>query len=366
VHNEWVVRRPTRVVVVDTISPDPAIIAGAGLLIRSGRLVAFPTETVYGLGANALDRDAVGRIFEAKGRPSTDPLIVHVGSVDEIVAIARDIPKPVTQLAARFWPGPLTLIVRKRPEVPDEVTAGLQTVAVRVPAHPVARALLAAARVPIAAPSANLFSRPSPTRAVHVTTDLDGRVDLVLDAGDTDIGVESTVLDLTTVPPIVRRPGGTSLEELRAVVPGVQLVSAMLPAGASQVSPGQLLRHYAPRARLTLFDGEGARVLDRVQSESNARTTRGSRVGILAPEEDIVAIAAALRTDVDHRRVVLQQYGSRRDPSRGARELFAAIRALDAAGVHEILAIAPAPSGIGLAVRDRLTRAADGRVVLVH
>jgi L-threonylcarbamoyladenylate synthase len=366
VHNEGVVRRHTRVIAVDREHPDPAVIAGAAQVIRSGGLVAFPTETVYGLGANALDRDAVGRIFEAKGRPSTDPLIVHVGSVDEIIAIARNIPGPVRQLAEQFWPGPLTLIVRKRPEVPDDVTAGLETVAVRVPAHPVARALLAAARVPIAAPSANLFSRPSPTQAAHVTADLDGRVDLVLDAGGTDIGVESTVLDLTTVPPIVRRPGGTSLEELRAVVPGVQLVSAMVPVDASQVSPGQLLRHYAPRARVTLFDGDGLRVLDRVQSESKSRTARGSRVGILAPEEDILAIAAALRTGVDQRRVVLQQYGSRRDPHRGARELFAAIRALDAADVHEILAIAPAPSGIGLAVRDRLTRAADGRVILVE
>ncbi len=353
--------RRTRLVAVDPLNPDPAAIADAAALIRGGALVAFPTETVYGLGAEALNPAAVRRIFEAKGRPATDPLIVHIADADQLARLARTVPGISTALANRFWPGPLTLIVPKSAEVPYEVTAGLETVAVRVPAHPVALALLSAAGVPIAAPSANLYSRPSPTRAAHVLADLDGRVDLVLDAGPADIGVESTVLDLTATPPRVRRPGGVSLEQLQTVVPGVELASSVSSAAVSQVSPGQSLRHYAPRARVTLFDGHRDRVREHVRAEA-ARVASGTTVGILAPEEDISALRGQLEAAQP---IVLRAYGSLRDPSQSARELFDAIRSLDAAGVAEILAIGPEPAGIGLAIRDRLTRAAEGRVVAV-
>ena len=188
----------TDVIRVSPDNPDPAAIARAAECLRRGGLVAFPTETVYGLGVNALDREAVRRLFAAKQRPANDPLIVHVTSIDSIAALASRVPDVVETLGRRFWPGPLTLIVPRSPQVPDEVTAGLATVAVRVPLHPVARALIDAAALPVAAPSANLFSRPSPTLASHVIDDLSGRIDLVVDGGPTTIGVESTVLDLTS------------------------------------------------------------------------------------------------------------------------------------------------------------------------
>lgn len=247
--------RPTRVVVIDRTHPDPAVVAEAAACLRAGGLVVLPTETVYGLGANALNPAAVAAIFAAKGRPATDPLIVHVSGLEDLEAIVSDIPPVARRLASRFWPGPLTLILPKRATISDSVTAGLPTVAVRVPAHPVARAVIAAAGVPIAAPSANLFSRPSPTQAAHVLSDLDGRVDLVLDAGPTDVGVESTVLDLTVDPPLVRRPGGVTLEALRTVVPDVQVLTHHGDDREAQMAPGQLLRHYAPQARLTLING---------------------------------------------------------------------------------------------------------------
>jgi L-threonylcarbamoyladenylate synthase len=360
-----VIARQTRVVRIDRDRPDRAMIEEAAALIRRGGLVVFPTETVYGLGAHALDRAAVQQIFEAKGRPSTDPLIVHVADRREVAGIAQDVPELLAQLADAFWPGPLTLILGKHDRVPIEVTAGLQTVAVRLPDHPVARALLTAAGVPVAAPSANLFSRPSPTRAAHVVADLDGRVDLVLDAGSTDIGVESTVLDLTVRPPRVRRPGGVSIEALRAIVPAVEIQTLTSPASMAQRSPGQLLRHYAPSARVTLFDGSPHAVRERIRAQAAAAIGRGHTVGILAPEEDIAALRTLLRDDPAIRAVVLQEYGARCDPFRCARELFDALRTLDGAGVSEILASAPEPTGVGLAVRDRLTRAAEGRIVEV-
>ena len=233
-------RRETRIETVDAERPDPRVIAEAASVLAAGGLVAFPTETVYGLGAHALDPAAVTALFEAKGRPSTDPVIVHVASLDHVAAIAREIPPLVERLALRFWPGPLTLVLHKQPSVSSSISAGLDTVGVRVPAHPVAQALLRAAAFPIAAPSANRFSRPSPTTAEHVREDLSGAIDLILDGGSTEVGVESTVLDLTVSPPLVRRPGGVSIEELRTVVSDVTALFAVSSASAAQLAPGQL------------------------------------------------------------------------------------------------------------------------------
>jgi L-threonylcarbamoyladenylate synthase len=356
----------TLVLTVDAHAPDAAAMAEAARVLRSGGLVVFPTETVYGLGAHALDPHAVARIFQAKERPSTDPLIVHVGSLADVERVAREVPALARELAGRFWPGPLTLILPRRPEVPAAVTAGLDTVGVRVPAHPVARALLAAAGVPVAAPSANRFARPSPTRAAHVLEDLDGRVDIVLDAGPTDIGVESTVIDLTVEPPLVRRPGGVSLEALREVMPGVAIVERVADAAVAQEAPGQLLRHYAPRAPLTCYDGDASLVATRVAAEARALVGTGVRIGILAPEEDLLALAPLVAAQAARGRVETRAYGSRHDPARAARELFEALRALDATGVDRMLAVMPAGEGIGRAMRDRLTRASEGRVVHVR
>ncbi len=353
--------RQTRVLTIDSAQPDRVAVCEAGRLLREGGLVAFPTETVYGLGANALAVQAVRAIFEAKGRPSTDPLIVHIPSVHDIAAVARSVPAEVALLAAHFWPGALTLILPKRSEVPPDVTAGLDTVAVRVPAHPVARAILEAAGVPVAAPSANRFSRPSPTEASHVLADLDGRIDLVLDSGHTDIGLESTVLDLTVSPPLVRRPGGVSLEALQAVLPTVQLVQRFTRAEDAQIAPGQLLRHYAPKARMTLLQGAPDAVRAHIVGEARPLLERGLRVGILAPEEDLIDVKRALIADTAA--LALQNLGSRTRPAEIARRLFDAIRAIDAQYPDEIYAVGIGTDGIGLAVHDRLTRASEGRVI---
>jgi L-threonylcarbamoyladenylate synthase len=287
---------------------------------------------------------------------------VHLASADDLREVARSISDAAERLARRFWPGPLTLVLEKTARIPAAVTAGLNTVGVRVPAHPVAQALLRAAKLPIAAPSANRFSRPSPTAAQHVLDDLNGSIDLVLDAGPTRIGVESTVLDVSASPPMVLRPGGVTLAELREIVPDAALAPRSEVVSGAQRSPGQLPRHYAPRARLTLYVGAASTVVSQIARDARTLAASGSRVGILGPEEDLMAAAPALVPLATAGRVRFANFGSRRDPARSARELFAALRSLDAEDVDEILASAPDPQDIGLAIHDRLARAAEGRV----
>lgn len=341
----------TEVITVDAARPDPAGVARAADCLRRGGLVAFPTETVYGLGADALDRHAVGRLFQAKGRPSTDPFIVHVAALADAAALVRHVPDVARALAERFWPGPLTLVFHRAPAVPLEVTAGLETVAVRVPAHPVARALLDAARLPIAAPSANLFSRPSPTRAAHVLEDLEGRIDILLDGGPTLVGVESTVLDLTQDPPVVLRPGAVTLEALRAIVPGVASRAPAPTVSGALPSPGLLSRHYAPRTPLTLYEGDAAAVRDSLLAAVREARAAGRRVGVLATREQ----AEALRGQP----VVIAELGSEHDAGQVAARLYAALRELDAARLDVIVAPdLPHEDGLWRALRDRLRRAA--------
>ncbi|MBM4428621.1 MAG: threonylcarbamoyl-AMP synthase, partial [Chloroflexi bacterium] len=253
----------TSTLILSPHSPDLDLIRQASEIILRRGLVAFPTETVYGLGANALDEEAVAKIFAAKGRPSNDPLIVHVASVDDISRLASEIPPIVKKLAEAFWPGPLTLILPKQAHVPDTVTSGLNTVAVRVPSHPIALALIRASGVPIAAPSANRFGHTSPTTAAHVLDDLNGRIDMILDSGSTTVGVESTVLDVTCTPPMILRPGGVSREALEAVIGAVDLRKNRSDADSeAQVSPGLLGKHYTPRAELILCSGEKESALE--------------------------------------------------------------------------------------------------------
>ncbi len=333
---------------VDAGSPDPAIIAQAAAMLRAGRRVAFPTETVYGLGAHALDEAAVRGIFAAKGRPSTDPLIVHLAEASHLTQVAAAVPPLARTLAAHFWPGALTLILPRHPAVPLAVTAGRDTVAVRVPHHPVANALLVAADVPVAAPSANRFARPSPTTADHVLADLDGLIEAVLDAGPTRIGVESTILDLTQQPPVILRPGGVPLEALQAVAPAVVARPAFLLADEPAPAPGQLLKHYAPHAPLTVFDGPGALAALRLAAQANPATV------IMAYTED----------DLPGLTNPVVRWASRHDPAALAHHLFAVLRQADALATPPapILAVLPPPGGLGEAVRDRLRRAAEGRV----
>jgi L-threonylcarbamoyladenylate synthase len=305
----------------------------------------------------------VARIFVAKERPATDPVIVHLADVEQVVLVARSIPDAARLLAREFWPGPLTMILEKTPGVSDAITAGLATVAVRVPAHPVAHALIQAARVPVVAPSANRFSRPSPTEAAHVLADLEGRIDLVVDGGMTTIGVESTIVDLTTTPPIVRRPGGVTTQRIGEVIGEVRTVAQLLAPDAAQPAPGQLLRHYSPRAPTTLYVGDLPAVTTRVGNDVRNAVAAGSRVGVLAPEEDLVALAPRLAAVGSGGRVVTRRCGSRRDRAVAAHELFRALRQLDDEGVEEIYAIAPPGDGIDEAILDRLTRAAEGRII---
>jgi L-threonylcarbamoyladenylate synthase len=306
-------------------------------MIRSGRLVAFPTETVYGLGANALDAEAVARVFEAKARPAFDPLIVHVARAEDAAAVA-DLGDPrVAPLAARFWPGPLTLLLPKRETVPDLVTAGLPTVGVRVPGHEAARRLIEAAGVPVAAPSANPFGAVSPTTAAHVVDGLGARVDLVLDGGPARVGVESTVLSLAASPAAILRPGGATPEEIGRVL-GEPV--GIAPPSERVQAPGQLDQHYATRTPLRLLEGPAP-----------AAPPAAGRVGLLAYAGGAAGGGyAALE--------VLAPDG--RLPTAAAR-LFAAMRRLDAAGLDLILAEPCPAEGLGLAILDRLRRASARR-----
>jgi L-threonylcarbamoyladenylate synthase len=330
----------TEVVVVDAHVPQADRIARAAAVLCGGGLVAFPTETVYGLGALALNADAVGRIFTAKGRPANNPVIVHVAEIAEAVAIAAEWPDIAERLARRFWPGPLTLVVLRGAIVPDVTTAGGPTVAIRVPAHPVALALLRAVGTPIAAPSANCSSELSPTRADHVLRGLDGRIDLVLDGGPTTAGIESTVLDVTTSPPRLLRPGSISPAELEAIVGPISRQAA-LNVGQSLPSPGMLPRHYAPRTPLECSTDGRARVAE--------LRGAGARIGWLTWNEP--ASAAGL---------VVQRMPT--DPAGYAAHLYAALHTLDDAGVDRIIVDLPPDAEKWLAVRDRLHRAAHGSV----
>ncbi len=340
--------------VTQILQPDAAGIAAAAALLRAGQLVAFPTETVYGLGGDALNPAAVAAIFAAKGRPAHDPLIVHLADARDLPRVAAAVPPLVDTLAAAFWPGPLTLVLARGPAVPRAVTAGGPTVAVRVPAHPVARALISAAGTPLAAPSANRFGHTSPTDAAHVLADLGGRIAAVLDGGPTPIGVESTVLDLTTPVPTLLRPGGVSLEALRALLGEVALGGEVAQGGAL-ASPGLLARHYAPQSELWLVVGPEEAARQWLREQAIAATAAGRRVGLLVPDED-AALLADLAADIE-------PLGPAAAIEVVAQRLYAALRRLDARHPALILARDLGETGLARAVRDRLTRAAAGRVV---
>ena len=355
----------TRVITVSAQDPAPESIERAAQALREGKLVAFPTETVYGLGANALDEQAIARVFEVKERPATDPLILHIAHIGQLQICASHVPPAARKLGLAFWAGPLTMILPKKPGVPDSVTAGLPSVALRVPSHRVARALMETSGVPVAAPSANRFSRPSPTTAEHVLNDLDGRIDFVLDGGPTEIGIESSIVDFTIDPPVLRRPGGITLEQIRTVVPEVIASDAHGTSDQPQLAPGQLVRHYAPQALLTFYDGAPDRVVNRIGADARTLAAEGRRVGILAPEEDLLDLAPTLASQASAGRIQVRPFGSRVEPIRAAHEFYASLRELDASGVDVILASSVGDDGIGQAIRDRLVRASEGRILLV-
>jgi L-threonylcarbamoyladenylate synthase len=350
----------TRLFPIDIENPDSAVIRAAAGCLLAGGLVAFPTETVYGLGANALDADAINRIYSAKGRPANNPLIVHIASPEQLEQVASEIPDIARALASAFWPGPLTLVLKRQARVPPNISAGRETVAVRMPAHPVALALIRAAGVPIAAPSANLFTRPSATTAQHVLADLDGRVDVILDGGPTRIGLESTVLDLTGQKPIILRPGGVTLEALRNMISHVELhkaTIAMDDAEAAPLSPGMLLKHYSPNAELLLFVGDFVAVTARMQQIAREYIAGRKQVGILALDEE--------RAFFDNLGAQIVPLGSKNELEIVGHHLFAGLRALDEKGVDVILVRGFEQVGLGVTIQDRLLRAAEGRVIHV-
>jgi L-threonylcarbamoyladenylate synthase len=325
---------------VDPVAPSPEVIAHAARLLRSGRLVAFPTETVYGLGANAIDASAVERIFAAKGRPSYNPLIVHVVDAAAARHLVRAWPDQADALIAAFWPGPLTLVMPKRPVVPDAVTAGLPSVAVRMPAHPVARALLAAAEIPIAAPSANRSMLLSPTTGEHVERSLGAAVDLILDAGPTAVGIESTVLDLSGDQPTLLRPGTIMVQDIEAVIGSIANLDRGRRAGESvpRKSPGMLDRHYAPRARLLLASGDDLPAIVRGEA-TTARSVGAMVIDATVEAENVTRMP--------------------RDPLAYASKLYGVLHTLDDVGCDVIVVERVPDDAAWLAVRDRLARASS-------
>lgn len=331
----------------------PADIERAAEILRGGGLVGIPTETVYGLAANALNGEAVAGIFRAKGRPMDNPLIVHIAEIDDIqrFSLAREIPDAARELAKRFWPGPLTIILRKGDAVPDEVSAGLDTVAIRLPAHPAARRIIREAGTPLAAPSANLSGSPSPTTAAHVMNDLNGKIDAVLDGGACDVGVESTVITLATDIPTVLRPGGVTVEQLRGALGEVAVDSAVLhklEEGRAAASPGMKYKHYAPKANVVLLKCTDEEFIGYVAE-------RGGRgVAALCCDEDVEAL----------RGVKTVSLGKRGDYEAQAHNLFDSLRRVDGYGdVVTVYARLPHTDGVGMAVYNRLIRAAGFEVI---
>jgi L-threonylcarbamoyladenylate synthase len=345
------------VLTIDLKNPEPGMVTRAAQVIRAGGLVAFPTETVYGLGADATNADTVRRIFAVKGRPAGDPLIVHVLDVADLKKLSSHVPPMAIRLAEAFWPGPLTLIVPRGRAIPAVVAGGRDTVAVRAPDHPVARALLSAAAVPIAAPSANPFGRTSPTDASHVIADLGDLVDVVIDGGPCTIGIESTIVDCTARLAVVLRPGGVTLEALQAVAPSIR--PAREAHERAPRSPGRFRRHYAPAATLLLVSGEDVDIRATLAKAGGELSTLGLRTGILAAREDLPWLGNS------GARVVAVALATLRDTSAAAQNLYAVLRNLDAMGVDVILARDFGEKGLGVAVRDRLLRAAEGRSVQI-
>ena len=342
---------------VDAQEPSVRKIRVAAGFVRRGGLVAFPTETVYGLGADALNPEAVVALFEAKKRPLDNPPIVHVGHVRDVQKLVEDVSFEGEKLMEEFWPGPLTLIFRRSKVVPDVTVAGLETVAIRMPRHNVALALIRESHCPISAPSANLAGKPSPTLAKHVLDDLGGRIDAVLDAGPTSIGVESTVLDLTVNPPQVLRPGGTPFELLKKALSRVELnpvVTAEKPVSVEKArSPGIKHKHYAPNADVVIVEGEMPKVIEKVAALTRFYKERGSRVGVLCTDE------TAQYYDAD----VVKSLGSRSDLADVARNLFRLLREFDLEKVDMIVAEGFPVKGLGLAVMNRLRKAAGYNIV---
>jgi L-threonylcarbamoyladenylate synthase len=351
--------KKTLVLKVDSQEPDIGKIRLAAALIKKGGLVAFPTETVYGLGADALNSKAVLALFEAKKRPLDNPPIVHVGDAKDISKLVKTIPSKAEKLMKEFWPGPLTLIFKRSEIVPDVTVAGLDTIAVRMPRHNVALALIRESGCPISAPSANLAGKPSPTTAKHVLDDLNGRIDAILDAGPTQIGVESTVLDMTVDPPQVLRPGGTPYEALKKVLGEVELHPVAVSEKALPIekarSPGVKHKHYAPNADMIVVEGNVDAVMVKISELADLYMKSNKKVGVLATDE----------TAKHYKADVVKSLGSRNDMAVVAQNLFKLLREFDLEKVDIIIAEGVPTERLGLAIMNRLRKASGYNIVKV-
>jgi L-threonylcarbamoyladenylate synthase len=342
---------------VDAENPDPTIIQTAADIIRKSGLVAFPTETVYGLGADALNGEAVLGLFAAKKRPLDNPPIVHVADPKEVDRLVLEVPPKAKVLMERFWPGPLTLIFKRSNLVPKVTVAGLDSVAIRMPKHKVALELIRQSRCPIAAPSANLAGKPSPTTAQHVYEDLNGRIDAIIDGGATNIGVESTVVDLSVDPPMLLRPGGTPYEALKKVIGDLKLhpfVEAEQELSLQQIrSPGMKHKHYAPKAEVILVEGKVTSVTTKIRALTESYRLDHKKVGVLATDE----------TQCAYKADVVKSLGSRSNLATVAQNLFRLLREVDAENVDVIIAEGVSSEGLGLAVMNRLRKASAYHII---
>ncbi len=330
----------------------------AGDVLRRGGLVAFPTETVYGLGGDALNPESSRKIYAAKGRPSDNPLIVHIARMEDLAPIVGQVPREAVCLAQAFWPGPLTMILPRADRVPLETTGGLDTVAVRMPSHPVARRLIAYGGGYVAAPSANLSGRPSPTAAKYVIEDMDGRVDMIIDGGEGDIGLESTIVDLTVSPPQILRPGYITQDMLAEVLGQISVDRTILETDSGQAprAPGMKYRHYAPQGELTIISGPVRQVTDYINAHAAEDRNQGHKVGVIGTDEAL----AQYRADV------VCSLGSRQDEDSIARHLYSILREFDDAQVTRIYSECFETTGLGQAIMNRLLKAAGHRLVVLN
>ena len=344
----------TRIVTIAQQHIDADAIREAGEIIRAGGLVAFPTETVYGLGGDALNPESSKKIYEAKGRPSDNPLIVHIAGMEALPAIAREVPETAKKLAKAFWPGPLTMILPKAEAVPRETTGGLDTVAVRMPSHPVALSFIEAAGGYVAAPSANRSGRPSPTLAEYVVEDLDGRVEMILDGGDVELGLESTIVDLTVEPPVILRPGFVTEQMLCETLGSVETDKTLFCADSGQApkAPGMKYRHYAPKGELTIVRGQAGAVTDYINRQLAQGHRDNKKTGVIATDETVEKYNAQ----------VLRSVGEREDERAVARRLYRILREFDDEGVELIYSESFDGAGISQAVMNRLLKAAGHRI----
>lgn len=347
----------TEYVTLDEDNIDEAVISRAGQILRSGGLVAFPTETVYGLGGDALNPESSRKIYAAKGRPSDNPLIVHVCRMEDIPPIVREMPQEAEALAAAFWPGPLTMIFQKSDKVPSETTGGLQTVAVRFPSNKIAQALIRAEGGYIAAPSANTSGRPSPTLARYCREDLDGRIEMIIDGGQVGIGLESTIIDLTEGTPTILRPGYVTQEMLTEVLGKVDVDRTILSADSKQApkAPGMKYRHYAPRGDLAIVEGDREAVVRYINQAVKQQREAGRKTGVIGTDETVGEYNADC----------VRSAGTRQDETTIARELFHILREFDDEKVEVMYSESFDEAGIGQAIMNRLMKAAGHRVIRV-